>query len=331
MNQKGRIFIRLVMFFSLFVTLFGIDNKGFCEFLNSTKITSSSSQTIAEVQAQEYGSKPTIAVMEFDNKTNTQNVSNFTFTGSGVEFGRDPIGNGMKEQLVTALTQTNAFIVLERQALQDILGEQNLGASGRVKTEKASGIGEIEGANFLIYGAVTEYKAKQAGVGGGIGGKIGMGVAALGFLFKQTHVAIDIRIVDSQTGRIVNATSVEGKPKDLGGGIGGIFGGTLGGVVGQYKTPIQKAIRACMIKAVNWIADNLLEKNVYAKSSNKNSVTKQISNTLPITHKNVNVVPPVTKTNSIEDRLKILKGLKDKKLITEEKYNQKLEKILEEF
>lgn len=75
---------------------------------------------------------------------------------------------------------------------------------------------------------------------------------------SQDHVAIDIRIVDAQTGRIVNATSVEGTPREINGAFAGIFGNTLGGLSGSYKTPIQKAVRTCMIKAVNWIAENSL-------------------------------------------------------------------------
>jgi len=287
-------------FFFILFGIIGINSKGYCEFLNSSKITSSSPQTIEQAQSQAYGTKPTIAVMEFGNKTGS-----YGYMG--------PIGSGFKEQLVTALTQTNAFIVLERQAIKDVLGEQDFGASGRVRQETASEIGEIEGANFLIYGAITEYLANQAHVGGGFG--IYSLPSIMSGMFKQDHVAIDIRIVDSKTSRILNATSVEGKPGDIGGSFGGQFGGLLAGIGGGYKTPIQKAIRSCMIKAVNWIAGNLLTNNV--RHTGK-----------PTTAQKVNQSQPTTEV-SIEQRLTSLKKLRDRGLITKEEYKERKKEILE--
>lgn len=62
----------------------------------------------------------------------------------------DKFGDGMAEMLANALFATNRFIVLERQSLDDVLREQDLGASGRVRKETAARIGEIEGADLLI-------------------------------------------------------------------------------------------------------------------------------------------------------------------------------------
>lgn len=257
--------------------------SGCTEFMNPTKVTSTSPQTVAQAQAEPYaGPKTRVAVMSFENKTGTYYQREATYSsGKYKETSGDPIGNGMAEQLTTALVQTGAFIVLERQAIQDILKEQELGASGRIKGETAAKIGEVEGAEFLVYGAVTEFEGNQAEIGttivteaaggaagrvgsvlgGGVGSIIGataraVGEKVIGGAMSQDHMAIDLRIVDAKTGRIVNATSVEGKSRDLGGTFGGMFGETLLGMSGSYKTPTQKAIRACMINAVNWIAQN---------------------------------------------------------------------------
>lgn len=300
--------ITLAITCTFIAIFFGINNKGYCEFFTPSEITSSSPQTIEQAQLQAYGTKPTIAVMGFDNKTGS--YGQFSWRGY-----TNPIGSGFKEQLVTAIMQTNAFIVLERQALRDVLGEQDLGASGRVRKETASEIGEIEGASFLIYGAITEYQASQAGAVGGVGIYALPGI--IGGLFKQDHVAIDLRIVDSKTSRVLNATSVEGKARDIGAAFGGMFGGVLAGIGGGYKTPIQKAIRACMIKAVNWIADNLLTKNVtYANE--------------PKTVNNANQPQSSIEVN-LEQRLNSLKKLRDKDLITEEEYKKRNKEILEEL
>jgi curli biogenesis system outer membrane secretion channel CsgG len=162
---------------------------------------------------------------------------------------------------------------VERDAIKNVVGEQDFGHSGRVRRETAPDIGEIEGAEFLIYGAVTEYTPEQTNVQGGVGigttggallgipgGALVGGLAeqALSASMSQTHVAIDIRVVDARTGRVLHSTSVQAKANDLGGTMGGLFGTTLVGLSGSYQTPTQKAVRATTIKAVNWIADNSL-------------------------------------------------------------------------
>jgi len=253
---------------------------GCAELLNPTTVTSSTPGTIVQQQMEAYnGPKAKVAVMRFDNKTGIHVKDEIRATSSGVErIVGDPIGEGMVEQLTTALAQTGAFIVLERQAIQDIIKEQDFGASGRVRQDTAATIGEIEGADFLIYGAVTEYKASQASAQAGVGtratgGSIAQNALwmlakqAVGAAFNQDHVAIDIRLVDARTGRIINATSIEGKPRELDGFFGGMFGNTLVGLSGSYSTPLQKAVRACMIKAVNWIAQNTLHGGVVHAST----------------------------------------------------------------
>jgi curli biogenesis system outer membrane secretion channel CsgG len=237
----------------------------------SPTVSHTTPSTIPQVQSTWHGEKARVAVMEFDDKTGTYYQA--TSTSRGYAAGA-PVGRGMKEQMVTALMETGAFIVLERNAIKDVVGEQDFGHSGRVKRETAPDIGEIEGAEFLIYGAVTEYTPEQTNVQGGVGigatgGAIlgipggaligGLAEQALSASASQNHVAIDIRVVDARTGRVVNSTSVQAKANDLGGTMGGLFGTTLVGLSGSYQTPTQKAVRACIIKAVNWIADQCME------------------------------------------------------------------------
>lgn len=201
--------------------------------------------SIAEAQAEAYnGPKARIAVARFKDKT-----------GKGWWTGR--IGDGMADQMVTALFNTNRFIVLERQVLSDVLEEQDLGASGRIKQDTAAPIGQIEGAELLIVGAVTEFEGAASGAGGGIGGIGGGVLGAITGGFRKAHMAIDLRVIDSRTSRIVAATSVEGEATDvnLGGLIGG-YGGSgalVAGLGGWKNTPTEKALRICIKKSVDFI------------------------------------------------------------------------------
>jgi curli biogenesis system outer membrane secretion channel CsgG len=205
-------------------------------------VVSSGGPTIAEAQKEAYnGPKARIAVSRFTDKT-----AKGWWTGQ--------IGDGMADMLATALFNSNRYVVLERQQLSDVLAEQDLAAAGRIKPETAAPIGQIEGAELLITGAVTGYEPGSSGFGAGIGG--GGGGAGGGILggYKKSYLAIDVRVIDAKTSRILAATTVEGSATDIAGGIGG-FGGPIGaGLGGWAKTPLEKALRVCIQKAVEFIA-----------------------------------------------------------------------------
>ncbi len=211
----------------------------------ATVTSGQGSPSIQEVQAEAYnGPKARIAVARFKDKT-----------GKGWWTGQ--IGDGMADQLTTALFNTGRFIVLERQTLSDVLQEQDLGASGRIRQDTAAPIGQIEGAELLIVGAVTEFEGNASGARGGIGGW-GRGIfGGITGGFKKAHMAIDLRVIDTRTSRIVAATSVEGEATDV--DMGALLGGwgsagALAGGLSVWKnTPIEKALRICIKKAVEFI------------------------------------------------------------------------------
>ncbi len=212
-------------------------------------VTTPGGKSIDEAQQEAYdGPKARIAVSQFKDKT-----------GKGWWTGA--IGDGMADMLSTALFHSNRYIVLERQQVSDVLREQDLGAAGRIKKGTEAPIGEIEGAELLITGAVTEFEGAASGGGGGIGGVGGTAGRILGGIaggIKKAHMAIDVRVIDTKTSRIVAATSVEGEATDfaLGGALAGAGGGgALGGALGGWsKTPTEKALRVCIQEAVNFIA-----------------------------------------------------------------------------
>src|SRR5262249_57115694 len=121
-------------------------------------VTNREGKSIEEAQQEAYdGPKARVAVNRFTDKT-----------GKGWWTGA--IGDGMADMMATALFHSNRYIVLERQTLDDVLKEQDLASGGRIKKGTGAPTGEIEGAELLITGAVTEFEGAQSGVGGGIGG-----------------------------------------------------------------------------------------------------------------------------------------------------------------
>ena len=154
-------------------------------------VTSGSSQDLNQARMEAYnGPKARIAVARFTDKT-----------GKGWWTGR--IGDGMADQLATALVMSNRFIVLERQNLDTVLAEQDLAAAGRIKSGTEAAIGEIEGAELLVVGAVTEFEGAASGGGGSLGGFGGPLIGAIAGGLRRAHMAIDMRVVDAKTSRIL--------------------------------------------------------------------------------------------------------------------------------
>jgi curli biogenesis system outer membrane secretion channel CsgG len=165
------------------------------------------------------------------------------------------IGDGLREMVVTSLFNSNRFIVLERQAIQDVMIEQELGASGLVKPATAAPTGALEGAELLVYGVVSEFQMGESGMG------VGMALPGIPLKFgggaSNAHMAIDLRVVDTATGRIVSATRVEGKATDYSANVATSIGGgrtQMPVSLGAYKnTPMEKAIRVCIDKAIEYV------------------------------------------------------------------------------
>jgi len=221
----------------------------------TTQTVSTSQQSIDQVQLEAYdGPKARVAVYRFTDQTAKGGGAYSTRRG----WYSAEIGNGMADMLNDALLQSNRFIVLDRQSLQDVLREQDLGASGRIRQETAAAIGQIEGAELLIKGAITEFEPGAAGAQAGSAmGAFGLPGALIGGALggvQQSHVAMIIQVVDARTSRLLFSSTVEGKANDfnLGGFLGGFGGHFVGGAgLGVWqKTPVEKAIRIAIVNAV---------------------------------------------------------------------------------
>jgi curli biogenesis system outer membrane secretion channel CsgG len=212
-------------------------------------VTSTGGPSISQAQAEQYdGPKARLAVGEFQDKTAKGGWTGGWFGMYGLQWRQ--IGDGMRDMLTTALFNSNRYIVLEREQLGEVMREQDLGATGRVKKGTEAPVGEIYGAELLITAAVTEFEGSTKGASGGtriLGVRVGGGV-------QKGHVAIDIRIIDTKTSQIVAATSVQGDSTSFGVQGSTWVGGSLPVSLGGFsKTPVEKAIRVCIQKAVEYI------------------------------------------------------------------------------
>lgn len=181
--------------------------------------------------------RPVVAVLDFTNETRAS-------------WWQTDVGRELGSMLANELVSTGAFKVVERQKLDSVLGEQDLGASGRVSKSTAAKMGQVTGAQYLITGKVAAYDENTKGTGGGLSFK---GIS-LGGKSSKAYLAIDLRVVNANTGEVEYVRTVEGHSKGGGMSVGlhrGGFGGSLGG---HKKTPAGKAIRAALIEATDYLA-----------------------------------------------------------------------------
>ena len=216
----------------------------------ASQVRPGAGSAIDAAQAEHYEApKARIAVADFEDKMSSSGQYR-------AEYGR-----GMADMLATALFNSNRYIVLERQKLSYVIAEQDLGASGRIKRQTAAPIGELEGAELLVVAAVTGFDPGVSGGGGSLGaalgGLFGGGAAAIGSLaggVRTAHIAIDVRVVDTKTGRVVAANSVQGSASEFSGSLG-IAGTPFSAALGGFsKTPMEKAIRDVIETSVNFVA-----------------------------------------------------------------------------
>lgn len=98
-------------------------------------------------QARGQDARPGIAVMPFDNSGSYgQDKENF-----------DALQKGIPGMLISELAGNPAARVVERDEIQKLLQEQDLGATGRVDPQTAAKVGKLVGARYVITGTFIDF------------------------------------------------------------------------------------------------------------------------------------------------------------------------------
>jgi curli biogenesis system outer membrane secretion channel CsgG len=165
----------------------------------------------------------------------------------------DPISSGIKEMLTTELVACNRFIVYERENLPDILAEQQLSSSAAANAKAKIPAGQLEGVELFIYGALTEFEASKQG------GEMTVPIPLFGQTvdanlgYNRSEVAMDLRIIDTRTGRIVAVTTVKGSATNVRLGGSSVSSSLPTTLQGYQNTPVEAACRKMIREAVKYI------------------------------------------------------------------------------
>lgn len=181
--------------------------------------------------------KPVLGVAEFHN------------SARGVSWWYGGVGWDLSDMLANELVATGAFNVVERAKLEHVLREQDLADYGRIAPGTGAQIGKLTGAQYLVLGTVSSFEHNVKGTGGGIGFR---GVR-VGGKKDEAYMAVDLRVVNSTTGEIEFVRSIEARAGGKGIRLGLYKGGFSGNLAKEDKTPVGKAIRACLIEITDYL------------------------------------------------------------------------------
>lgn len=175
------------------------------------------------------------------------------------------ITQGIQDMLVTELFNVDRFIVLERAGLNEIISEQEFSQSARAGDATRIPRGELEGAELIVLGALTAF---DAGVEGGAlpipvpldsHGSFGL----LHLRLARGHVAMDLRVIDARSGRVLSAVAVEGRNTRFGMNFDAYLRGNdthvdLPSVLTYFQnTPVEEALQKMVTVAVAHITERV--------------------------------------------------------------------------
>jgi TolB-like protein len=117
---------------------------------------------------------PTVAVIYFDYQGKSEELA--------------PLKKGLASMLISDLAGSDAYRVVERERLEDVLAELKLQASAKIDQTSAVKAGKLLGAHYLVLGSYFD-------------------------VMKQLR--IDARIVEVETGRVLRSAGATGQPEDF--------------------------------------------------------------------------------------------------------------------
>ena len=226
---------------------------------------SNDGNTIAEVLAQPYnGPQRRIVIAPLhDHSSGEQSIASQLELLIDVDEppSASAILSGIQELMTSALFNSGRFILLEREGVDELMAEQQFDAPLNADQQAT-----LEGAELLLLGAVSAFDTGSSGgfafpipIPLGDNGDFGV----LDVEMRTAYVAMDLRLIEIKTGRLLATTAVEGRTRKFGVGLAGLYsigGGhlELPGLLSYYQnTPMEQAIMKMTVAASQSLAESV--------------------------------------------------------------------------
>jgi curli biogenesis system outer membrane secretion channel CsgG len=192
--------------------------------------------------------KKRVAVMNFDYST--------VQSGIAAIFGSNQdVGKGVADLVVEKLVNSGTYSVVERKALDKILGEQNFSNSDRVDPTTAAKLGKMLGADAIVLGSIVQFGRddKATNVSGSVfGDRLSrVGIGGVGQKKSKAVVAITARVVNVNTGEILAVANGKGESTRSGTNLIGAGGGAGAAAAGALDMRSSNFASTVLGEAVN--------------------------------------------------------------------------------
>ena len=171
----------------------------------------------------------------------------------------------LTDMFTNALVKSGAFAVVERQRLvPDITTEKGLNAKGATTGDTATH--KLIGAQYIFEGVVSEANPNQDSSDG----SVSLGGMEVGGHQQKGEIAIDVRVLDADTGMVLDSVDVSKKVEASGKRMSGVgnLAQSIAGLSGRsiplspdasvstsHNEGIDRALRACIETAVLELAE----------------------------------------------------------------------------
>ncbi len=187
--------------------------------------------------------KPSMAVLDFTNNTNAY-------------WWKPGVGRDLANMLTNELASSKKFRMLERKKISSVIGELDFNESKYVDKSTKQKIGKIKGAKYLVTASVTSFEENTEGSNSNFN-FMGFGV---GQKSQKASLSVDLRIIETETGEIIDTRTIEGTSESKSTGFSGSFMGVGGSTGESKKTPASKAIRGAVIRIADYLVCSMVDK-----------------------------------------------------------------------
>lgn len=185
---------------------------------------------------------PTIAVLNFTNK------AHFPYNWD--------LGEGVRELLVNELVQSGRFSVLTREDLGPVLQELELQDDPRFRQQLRARFGQLKNVQYLVKGALTDFTHVS---GGGVRGALNEAgsLIGLGADVETAVVSMTLYVIELESGEILASETLEERVYAGEVQMRGTYDKVSFGGSAFYRTPLGKATRDLMKRALNSVGDSI--------------------------------------------------------------------------
>jgi len=184
--------------------------------------------------------KPVLGVLKFQDE-------------SGAMPLQGGVGRVLTNIIGTELASRDAFTVVERRKLAAVLEEQDLAQSGRLKPGEGARIGQLTGAQYLVMGTITAFEDNETTqVSGGMFRKSKVENVSGG-----AYLAVDLRVVDTTSGEVAFARTVEGRTA----GYRTDITDDHSGLAMMEKPGEARAVRAAALEIIDYLECAMVRKD----------------------------------------------------------------------